>query len=331
MKRYALLLLAASLFLLGGCGAEVSDIIPGSSDGLTDLAAYPETMTLTEGDHDTIQVVFTPSDTADKDLLWATSNRSVAVVDESGKVTAMAPGSCTVTVASKSYSDISCHVEVIVEGAAGGETAAEPASAPTPAPETAVTGKTKAAETASSVAYVGENDPSRVYPAYYLTEGEVAAMDANTLQYTINQIYAKNGYLFRKTEIQSYFERMPWYTGVTNDTSQLKMSAVDQANLNLLVKHRGSGSSSGSGLGWLWTKATVEQPLSANYVKSLSKADVQLLINTIYAKNGYIFETAELQRLFDGQSWYHGTVRDAKQITFSKQDQSNLNLLLQYR
>ena len=325
MKRYALLLLAVFLFLLGGCGADATAAVPESGGGLTDLAAYPETMTLTEGDHDTIQVVFTPSDTTDRDLIWATSNRSVAVVDESGKVTAMAPGSCTVTVASKSFSDVSCHVEVIVEGAAGGEAAA------VPAPEAAVTGKTPAAEAASSVAYVGESDPSRVYPAYYLTEGEAAAMDADTLQFTINQIYAKNGYLFRKTEIQSYFERMPWYTGITNDTSRLKLSAMDQANLNLLVKHRGSGSSSGSGLGWLWTKAAVEQPLSANYVKSLSKADVQLLVNTIYAKNGYIFETAELQRLFDGQSWYHGTVRDAKQIAFSKQDQANLNLLLQYR
>ena len=316
MRQRAFLVMAVSLLLLlGGCGADSG----GVGGGLTDLAAYPETMTMRAGDHDTIQVVLTPSDTAEKALIWATSNRSVAVVDESGKVTAMSPGSCTVTIASKTNSDVSCHVEVIVEGAD-----AAPASA------AAVTGKTDGARSEDSVVYVGETDAARVYPAYYLTDSEVATMDGDTLQFTINQIYAKNGYIFRTPEIQRYFEGMPWYRGVTNDTGGLALSNVDKANLNLLVKHRGSNSS-GGGLGWLWTKSTVERSLSASYVKSLSSADVQLLINTIYAKNGYIFETDELQRLFEGQSWYHGSVRDAKKITFSEQDKANLNLLLQYR
>ena len=109
MKKLVFLA-AAAILLLAGCGA-VSDI---GASALESIAAYPETINLTEGGAETIRVVLTPSDAEKQDLLWASSNREVAVVDESGKVSAVGKGSCTITIASKAYSDISCHVEVIV-------------------------------------------------------------------------------------------------------------------------------------------------------------------------------------------------------------------------
>ena len=309
MKK-RIFLAAAALLLLAGCSADTGS----GTTALESIAAYPETINLTEGGTETIQVVLTPSDVEKRDLLWASSNREVAVVDESGKVSATGAGSCTITVASKAYSDVSCHVEVIVGPGETGEDR-----------------DTWTQSASQTVGYVEETNAASVYPTYYLSESEVAAMDAEQLQFVINQIYAKNGYVFRTAEIQNYFSRMPWYVPVSGDASRLQMSSVDRSNLNLLVRHRDGSSGSSSGLGWMWTRRAVDSELTANYVRKLSDYDIQLLINTIYAKNGYIFETDSLQSMFEGQPWYHGVTRDASGLNFSSLDQKNLRLLTSYR
>ena len=315
MKRQSIciFLLGALALLLTGCGTT------GSSSGqsLESLAAYPETMHLKEGGSEIIQVVFTPEDAEEQGLLWTSSNRSVAVVDERGMVSALAPGNCTVTVASKSYSEISCHVEIIVSGDEE-ESAAEPADVPVRQVE-------------EYIAALPETNASSVFPTYYLSENEVAAMDAEQIQFIINQIYAKNGYVFRTQSIQDYFAQMPWYVAVSNDTSRLSMSSLDRSNLNLLVRYRDQMGNTASDLGWIWTRHVVDSPLTASYVSSLSDYDVQLLINTIYAKNGYIFETPSLRALFEGQPWYDGWTYDTDQLQFSDMDKENLRLLVAYR
>ncbi|MBR5534881.1 MAG: YARHG domain-containing protein [Ruminiclostridium sp.] len=307
MKKILFLMLTAVLLLVG-CSSSDS-----SSGGLEGIAAYPETMNLSVGEFQTIQVVLTPAD-GPQDLIFATSNQSVAVVDVSGKVTAVGAGACTITVASQIDSDVSCYVEVIV---GGGQTAPQQT-------ETVVISD-------GDVGYVRETDPTRVYPTYYLSDGEVAAMAPEQLQFVINQIYAKNGYIFSKDHIQSYFSQMPWYTPVSRDANSLKMSSVDRANLNLLVKHRNNSGNSVSDLGWMWTRYAVDSELTSSYVANLSDYDIQLLINTIYAKNGYIFETDSLQAMFEGQPWYQGITRDGKSLKFSALDQKNLRLLTSYR
>lgn len=312
MKRQSIciFLLGALALVLAGCGSTGNS--PAQS--LESLAAYPETMHLNEGDSEIIQVVFTPEDAEEQGLLWTSSNRSVAVVDERGMVSALAPGSCTVTVASKSYSEISCHVEVIVNGDEEEETSSPSAS-----------------QAENYIAYLPETNASSVFPTYYLSESEVAAMDAEQIQFIINQIYAKNGYVFRTQSIQNYFSQMPWYVAVSNDTSRLSMSSLDRSNLNLLVRYRDQKGDTASDLGWIWTRHVVDGPLSASYVSSLSDYDIQLLINTIYAKNGYIFETPSLRVLFEGQPWYNGWTYDTSQLQFSDLDKENLRLLVAYR
>ena len=318
MKKL-LLLSFAMLFLLTGCQFVMSED-SGEREALS-IAAYPETLHLKQGDQEVIQVVFTPEDTAQTDLIWTSSNKSVATVDSRGMVSATGSGNCTISVASKSHSDVSTHVEVIVGTAA----------------QTGSSEKQTASSGGNSdnwdtyVVYVKESNPASVYPTYYLSESEVRAMDQETIQFVINQIYAKNGYVFRTESIQRYFSQMPWYVPVSNDANRLHMSSLDRSNLNLLVRHRDGSAGGSNSLGWMWSRCVVDSPLSASYVRNLSKYDVQLLINTIYAKNGYIFNTQSLQNMFEGQSWYHGWTRDSSKLQFSTMDRNNLNLLIQYR
>lgn len=118
---------------------------------------------------------------------------------------------------------------------------------------------------------------------------------------------------------------------VSNDASRLQMSSLDRSNLNLLVRYRDSGAQETSSLGWIWTRHAVDQALTEDYIRNLSRYDIQLLINTIYAKNGYIFETDTLQMMFQGQPWYHGWTRETDQLEFSSLDQQNLRLVTAYR
>ena len=320
MKRLLLLsVFAAALLLFAGCGSAnvtVQEAPSPQEASSSSIAAYPETMHLTQGGQDTIQI----SGAQPRDLIWASSDRSVAIVDESGRVTAQGLGNCTITIASKTDSKVSCHVEVIVEAQAQQEAAQSQQPAPQPTDS-------------QVIYYVADSNPAAVYPAYALSAAEVNAMDAEQTQFVINQIYAKNGYIFRTEALQAYFSQMPWYTPVSNDASQLSMSSLDQNNLAMLVRHRDGMTSPASGLGYLWTYNTLKSALSDSYVRNLSKSDVQLLINTIYAKNGYIFETDELQRLFNGQGWYHGTTGSMEAVSnsLSSLDRQNLNLLLRYR
>ena len=302
---------AAILLLLSGCAGTTDGT--GEVGTLQSIAAYPETVHLAAGSSETIQVVLTPDNTPDQGLIWTSSDRAVAVVDEAGMVSALSAGSCTVTVASKTYSQISCHVQVIV-GAVDTREAADSGTSE------------------NYVAYVKETNAAAVYPTWYLSEQEVSEMGGEELQFVINQIYAKNGYVFQTDHIQNYFSQMPWYVPVSSDTSRLQMSSVDRSNLNLLVQHRNSQSvQTPSTIGWMWTRHAVDSLLEDSYVRGLSKYDIQLLINTIYAKNGYIFNTESLQAMFEGQTWYTGRTGNTDDLSFSDLDQENLQLLTAYR
>ena len=152
----------------------------------------------------------------------------------------------------------------------------------------------------------------RFYPTYYLSEVRSPSMDGEELQFTINQIYAKNGYVFRTEEIQHYFSQMPWYLPVSNEISHLRLSSVDQSNLNLLTRYRDGRSMDGvSSVGWIWTRHEVDSELSSDYISKLSSYDIQLLINTFTPKNGYIFDRLFAENVW-GSPWYLPRTKNAE-------------------
>ena len=49
----------------------------------------------------------------------------------------------------------------------------------------------------------------------------------------------------------------------------------------------------------------VSNYLTEDDLYGMTKDDIQLLVNTIFAKHGYIFKTDEIQRFFESQYWYY--------------------------
>ena len=73
------------------------------------------TATLFEGEDLTLTATVTPDDAADKSISWSSSNPSVATVDNTGKVTAVATGTAIITATANDGSGVSASCVVTVE------------------------------------------------------------------------------------------------------------------------------------------------------------------------------------------------------------------------
>ena len=107
MKKHLLSILAALLPLLASAEA--------MSVAVTSITLSQSTATLTTGENLTLTATITPSD-ADINLIsWSSSNPTIATVDTMGKVTAVAPGTATITATATDGGDVtaSCEVNVI--------------------------------------------------------------------------------------------------------------------------------------------------------------------------------------------------------------------------
>lgn len=101
-------------------GAEVATCTVTCGDGavepeipVTDVALNKSTLSLTEGQSESLQVVITPDDATNKNVAWVSNDESVAMVDVNGKVTALKAGSTTiVAVTEDGAMTASCKVTV---------------------------------------------------------------------------------------------------------------------------------------------------------------------------------------------------------------------------
>lgn len=82
---------------------ELSGIVPAESD-----------VRIAAGERKTLAVSFDPADAEDTELVWESSDPSVATVDEGGTVTAVSEGEAIVTATSASHPDISAEIRVTV-------------------------------------------------------------------------------------------------------------------------------------------------------------------------------------------------------------------------
>ena len=73
----------------------------GSEIPVTGVTVSQPALTLTEGGTATISYTVEPSDASVKDVTFSSSDTGVATVDESGRVTAVGPGTATITVSTK--------------------------------------------------------------------------------------------------------------------------------------------------------------------------------------------------------------------------------------
>lgn len=71
----------------------------------------------------------------------------------------------------------------------------------------------------------------------YLSESDLAGMDAAQVQMAINEIYARHHRKFVLPEVQAYFNATSWYTGTieADDFDVSVMNSYETSNINLMV------------------------------------------------------------------------------------------------
>lgn len=78
---------------------------------VTSITLNKTTLSLTEGESETLTATVKPDDATDKTVTWSTSDSSIATVDQNGKVTAVKAGSATIT-AQAGEKSATCNVTV---------------------------------------------------------------------------------------------------------------------------------------------------------------------------------------------------------------------------
>lgn len=73
-----------------------------------------------------------------------------------------------------------------------------------------------------------------------LTEADVQGLTKEQAQQAINEIYARNGYLFKKDSVRNFFEQYSWYNGTISDINTVDnaFNSVEKENIKLLTKYR---------------------------------------------------------------------------------------------
>ncbi len=184
-----------------------------------------------------IKADVTPVDAPKGGLKWSSSDNDVATVNSDGYVTGVSKG--VANIICKSSNDIEASCTVTVEGSSDSSSS-----------------KNSDTGTVINNYYsYGHYHPDYVYSASdfvfpesssrKLSESEISAKLSYMSGYSpagsyaqdaINEIYARNGYVFKNTTIRSYYESKPWYYA-DSSFSVDKLSSIEKYNVNLLTKY----------------------------------------------------------------------------------------------
>lgn len=192
------------------CSVTVSDKL------ITDITLSAVSARIEVGKTIQLTAVYSPSDASKTALNWESGDANIAEVNDEGYVSGVAEGVTKITCKSENDIEASCTVTV-------GGTTQMPTSAATLPPATE---KPSEKPTESEL----QKDDSRsvfgggyIFPdssSRYLTNSEIATtlrqqsgrpVSDSFAQDAINEIYARNGYVFRSPAIRAYYEAQPWY------------------------------------------------------------------------------------------------------------------------
>ncbi len=194
----------------------------------------------------------------------------------------------------------------------------------------------------------------------YVTDAQVAGMNAQVACYALNEIYARNGRMFESAELQNYFQAQYWYTpiyeaGTFSDTQLNAYETDNAAVLKQLMENLGGyqldqeGYSYDTVYTYLTSQAESNASVDAYYVdpnsyifydsdkRYLEESEISCLSlqelcyakNEIYARRGLIFSSAELSNYFGQKYWYQGMIQpaDAGTIALNEYESANVDLL----
>lgn len=164
---------------------------------------------------------------------------------------------------------------------------------------------------------------------------------AGDLRLMRNAIFARHGYIFKSDDLKEYFSEFDWYEPRYADVTD-RLSGIEQKNIAFIQKYEGNSpskatSTSGSrarlhniGLTDDYSDIVCYVQLSESDLRDLSKSELRILRNTIYARHGRKFKSKDLDRYFNSFSWYNGIYDEIPVSWLSDVEKHNINLIQRF-
>ncbi len=185
--------------------------------------------TIKEGKTIQLEVSVTPVDALSAELVWNSSDESVATVNNEGYVTGVKAGAAEITCKVQNGVEASCTITV-KENVTETDDSTQPSSSSKSTSETS--GSESKNNDSSSDDFIISYSSERK-----ITDSEASKLTSEEVQLAINEIYARNGYIFKTESIQSYFESKSWYSP-DSSFSTSDLSSIESYNIGVLSKYR---------------------------------------------------------------------------------------------
>lgn len=205
------------------------------------------------------------------------------------------------------------------------------------------------ADAGQTDADVGQTDAGHggfIFPdsdTQLIEQGAIEELSDSNLIYAINEIYARHGYIFRSSELRGHYEQFSWYEGrvPADEFSTDTFNQIELQNWNLLVNERDrrkspdktdSGSETAVSGFYIWPTDT--QYITYDDLAPLSRNEIMLMRNELYARYGCSFQNEEIRNYFMSQSWYTPNP-DQLAVSFnvelfSEIERTNLETIMSY-
>lgn len=130
-----------------------------------------------------------------------------------------------------------------------------------------------------------------------LTSADINGRSTEELRIARNEIFARRGRYFNAPDLVARFSKFAWYAPNTWNPT---LNSIEAANVQLLSR-------SEDAKGWASDFIIPDSGtrlLTAQELNRLSKSDLRIAKNEIFARKGRYFESAELKSHFSRFSWY---------------------------
>lgn len=169
-----------------------------------------------------------------------------------------------------------------------------------------------------------------------VTAADLAGKTSGDLRLMRNAIFARHGYIFKSADLTDYFSNFSWYTPRHKDVTPY-LSKVEQQNIAFINKFENGtpvkssvASVPNAGRVYDYSDYVVYTRLTPSELAGLSKSDLRIMRNTIYARHGYIFKSDDLTEYFSNFSWYKPRYSSLPLDAFSDVERHNIELIQKY-
>jgi hypothetical protein len=130
-----------------------------------------------------------------------------------------------------------------------------------------------------------------------LADGDLRPLSPDELRIARNEIFARRGRYFNAPDLTAHFSKFAWYAPRTWDP---QLSDIEKANIAAIERYE---SGRGVSTGFVFADSD-RRLLTPADLRGLSRDELRIARNEIYARKGRYFESADLKARFERFPWY---------------------------